>query len=64
MRTLAVPALIATMAIGLAGCYETPTATVYEPGEYKGTKDPLTMDGAEQRAEVLADRFSQVQTDR
>lgn len=64
MRALAVPALVATMAIGLAGCYESPTATVYEPGEYKGKKDPLMMEGADQRAEVLEERFNQVQTDR
>ncbi len=32
---------IAVATLALAGCYESTTPTQYEPGEYKGEKDPL-----------------------
>lgn len=49
----------------LAGCYESPDVTVYEPGVYKGTDDPL-LDKitSEQRQEQLVERFRLGQTDR
>jgi hypothetical protein len=51
---------------GLSGCYENPReVTLYEPGVYKGTKDPLLSalqkPGLQQQ---LEERFSLVQADR
>ena len=48
----------------LAGCYDDTDVTVYEPGEYKGTSDPLLKKDAEARAATLEERFNLVQTDR
>lgn len=49
----------------LGGCYESPDVTVYEPGVYKGSDDPLLDKlAAEQRQEQLIERFNAVQTDR
>ncbi len=48
----------------LAGCYDSAEVTVHEPGEYKGTPDPLLEDDAESRASTLEERFNTVQTDR
>lgn len=48
----------------LAGCYESPTVTSYEPGVYKGPKDPLLQASADQRAETMRKRFELVQMDR
>jgi hypothetical protein len=48
--------------IGLTACSNEPRElTVHEPGEYKGTPDPLVAKG--QHLE-LDKRFMQVQTDR
>lgn len=61
-------ALIVVGALGLgvlAGCYDEPGATVYEPGKYKGTNDPLLAkqrDAGHQKR--LEERFTMVQTDR
>jgi hypothetical protein len=65
MKT-AIRALAVTGAAALlvAGCYESAEVNVYEPGEYKGTADPLLSKDAESRAASLEDRFNLVQTDR
>lgn len=47
----------------LSACYEDTDVTLHEPGVYKGSEDQHAM-SAEQRAEVLKQRFNQVQTDR
>ncbi len=63
-RRTACAALAAT-ALALPGCYQSPKATVYQPGVYKGHKDPLLakeQDPAHQRA--LRERFDLVQRDR
>ena len=49
---------------GLAGCYETPEVIVYEPGEYKGARDPLLDQPAAERDQILKQRFELVQIDR
>jgi hypothetical protein len=50
---------------GIAGCYESPDVHVYEPGVYKGDRDPLIqLEGTEKQQERLRDRFQLVQTDR
>ncbi len=57
--------ILAGLMVALAGCYESPGAKVYEPGEYKGPKDPLLkLQESEQQQERLAERFEQGQTDR
>ena len=61
MRVLVGAALV----VLLAGCYESPDATVFEPGVYKGAKDPLlAQQGAAERQKALMKRFSHGQTDR
>lgn len=59
--TLMVGVAVTTLVVG---CYESPEVTAYEPGVYKGAKDPLTQSGADARAETLQKRFNLVQTDR
>lgn len=49
--------------LGLSACYEDTDVTMHEPGVYKGGKDEHAL-SAEERADVLAKRFNQVQTDR
>jgi hypothetical protein len=52
-------------ALTLSACYEDPDVTVYEPGVYKGDRDPLLAKHATPEAkETLANRFNEVQTDR
>lgn len=61
---LAVVTIVAT-AIGLAGCYESPKVKMYEPGIYKGEKDPLVeKQRAPEQQAVLQERFDLVQRDR
>lgn len=66
MRNTLVLIVVGTLGLGtLAGCYDEPGATVYEPGEYKGTKDPLLAkqrDAGHQKR--LEERFAMVQIDR
>ena len=66
MRGARYATLLIIAAAGLAGCYENPReVTLYEPGVYKGTTDPLLKalqkPALQQR---LEERFSLVQTDR
>lgn len=49
--------------LGLSACYEDTDVTLHEPGVYKGSEDKHAM-SAEERADILAKRFNQVQTDR
>lgn len=49
--------------MGLSACYEDTDVTIHEPGVYKGGEDTHAL-SAEERAEILAKRFNQVQTDR
>lgn len=61
-RTVIFCALVVASA-ALAGCYESSDVTVHEPGQYKGTVDPLLAD-ASAREEALMKRFELIQTDR
>lgn len=54
----------ASLGLVLSGCYESPSVTSYQPGVYKGTKDPLLQSSADQRAETMKKRFELVQMDR
>jgi hypothetical protein len=49
--------------LSLSACYEDTDVTLNEPGVYKGGVDEHALT-AEERADVLAKRFNQVQTDR
>ena len=58
-------AWVAATLVALAGCYEPVTPTVYEPGVYKGDRDPLLAKHATPEAkEALQERFALSQTDR
>jgi hypothetical protein len=53
---------VSVVLAGLAGCSMEPrSVTMYEPGVYKGAKDPML---ALQNQQVLIDRLKLVQTDR
>ena len=56
----------ALAAMLLAGCYEDPQDVVlYDPGVYKGEKDPLmSRSGTEELRRDLNDRFQAGQRDR
>ena len=58
-------AFLAVAVVALAGCGESVTPTVYEPGVYKGDRDPLLAKHATPEAkEALQERFAMSQTDR
>jgi len=58
-------AVLAAALVVLAGCGESVTPTVYEPGVYKGDRDPLLAKHATPEAkEALQERFAMSQTDR
>jgi hypothetical protein len=65
MKRMLAVSLLAGAAVWLAGCYDEPGATVYEPGVYKGDHDPL-LDKVRTQAhqEGLRERFRTVQLDR
>ena len=63
-RTL-LAAGLAVPLVALAGCYESPDATNYDPGVYKGKNDPLlAKQEKEAQQETLRQRFRAGQTDR
>ncbi|HET8807989.1 MAG TPA: hypothetical protein VFM76_06395 [Methylophaga sp.] len=47
----------------LSACYEDTDVTFHEAGIYKGSEDKHAI-SAEERADVLEQRFKRVQTDR
>ena len=55
--------LIVIAMLGLTACYEDTDVTLHEAGVYKGKSDEHAL-SAEARADVLKQRFNQVQTDR
>jgi hypothetical protein len=55
--------LILASLLSLTACYEDADVTIHQAGVYKGKKD-IHSQTYEQRAAILAKRFSQVQTDR
>ena len=61
----AVAAVCAAALGAIGGCYESPDATNYEPGVYKGPNDPLVAkQKKEKQQERLRQRFKTGQTDR
>lgn len=61
MSRYCVLALAAVAAVGLGGCYESATPTLYEPGVYKGSKDSV---GEKVDNEQLSERFRTAAQDR
>ena len=62
---MALPLTMTLLTLGLAGCYESPSVTVHEPGAYKGDKDPLMeKQRSSEQQQRLRERFNLVQTDR
>ncbi len=58
-------AALFALALLLGGCYESPGVHVYEPGVYKGDRDPLlALQRSDQQQARLRERFAQVQMDR
>lgn len=58
-------AWLAATLVALAGCYDSVTPTVHEPGVYKGDRDPLLAKHATPEAkQALQERFAMSQTDR
>ncbi len=63
-QTLAVATTL-LYAVLVCACYESPDVKVYEPGVYKGEKDPLLeKQRSAQHQEALRQRFNLVQSDR
>ena len=54
-------AVLLLIFIGISACSDDEEFSIHEPGEYKGTQDPLLAEG--EHAE-LNDRLMKVQTDR
>ncbi|HMA99096.1 MAG TPA: hypothetical protein VKO38_06550 [Wenzhouxiangella sp.] len=63
-RRLPLFAGMLVLAIGLAGCYESPDATFFEAGEYKGANDPLIAQMEDPEFREQLDRRFNRQRDR
>jgi len=64
-KTAAVAMVCAAALVSLGGCYESPDVTVYQPGVYKGSRDPLlALERTDKQQQRLQERFKMVQTDR
>lgn len=62
VTTLATTLLAVSM---LAGCYETTSVTLHEPGVYKGNKDPLlAVEDRPDHQQLLRERFEAGQAPR
>ena len=56
---------LAVLAVLATGCGRATDVTVYEPGVYKGPKDPLVeMHATAEHKALLQERFTKGQTDR
>jgi len=56
---------LALLAVLATGCSRATDVTVYEPGVYKGPKDPLVaMHATAEHKALLQERFTKGQTDR
>lgn len=65
MSRYCVLALAAVAAVGLGGCYESATPTLYEPGVYKGSKESVEgKRDSEELQEELSERFRTAAQDR
>jgi len=51
--------------LALSACYQSPGVTIFEPGVYKGARDPLlAKERSPKQQQRLQKRFELVQTDR
>lgn len=56
---------LALLAVMATGCGRATDVTVYEPGVYKGRKDPLlALHATAEHKALLQERFTKGQTDR
>jgi hypothetical protein len=56
---------LAVLAVLATGCGRSRDVTVYEPGVYKGSKDPLVaMHATAEHKALLQERFTKGQSDR
>lgn len=64
-RIAIITALLMLLPFTLAGCYESTDATIYEPGVYKGERDPLLSKLRDEKLQAqLQERFKTGQRDR
>ena len=63
MKTLNL-ALVASVGLLVSGCGEATEVTVYEPGVYKGSSDPLLSKTGAEHQQAMQERFQRGQTDR
>lgn len=65
MRRYLLLLMAALVPVVLGGCYESSTPTLYEPGVYKGSKDPLDekLESGDVRSE-LDERLQRAAQDR
>ena len=60
-----VPLLCIVISMGLVSCYQSPNATLHQPGVYKGKTDPLLeKERAPKQQEALRDRLRMAAKDR
>lgn len=53
------------ISMGLASCYQSPNATLHDPGVYKGKTDPLLeKESTPKQQEALRDRLRMASKDR
>lgn len=65
MKAMSAWCVLGLAVAALNGCYESPDANFYSPGEYKGQEDPLLEKQASQeQQDTLRERFSIGQEDR
>jgi len=66
MHNRSIVALIGVLlSIGLVSCYQSPNATLHEPGAYKGKTDPLlAKERTPNQQEALRQRLSMAAKDR
>ncbi|MEJ2106623.1 MAG: hypothetical protein P8X48_04730 [Acidiferrobacteraceae bacterium] len=58
-------AMLALLCLGLSACYESPGATHFQPGVYKGASDPLLeKERMPKQQEALRERFRMASKDR
>lgn len=65
VRNFVLLSLLSVLLVGMSGCYESTDATLYEPGVYKGERDPLVNKLRDEKLQSqLQERFNTGQRDR
>jgi len=59
------PLICVVISMGLVSCYQSPNATLHEPGAYKGKADPLLeKERTQKQQETLRTRLRMAAKDR